>query len=228
MIPATGPIEATGSRRAEPDVYWRLRKQLSDDFTVIHSIPRLSSVAREIDGRPVPTGEIDFLVLHPGLGLLAIEVKGGVLGYDRTRVVYLRTGEKLDPIRQVRRGAHGLARWLKEQSGLRVRIGYAVLLPDSEVKERLLPPALIDPTVSPPQAIVIDRRDLHGLGEKVRDLMQYWREVLALVPLGANRVDKLVELICPEGGCSPSWPTRIKSSARRTSSTTPGRTRPTR
>jgi hypothetical protein len=57
---------------------------------------------------------------EPARGLLAVEVKGEVLGYDRHEFVYLRTGEKVDPLRQVRRGTHGLARWLKEQGGLRV------------------------------------------------------------------------------------------------------------
>ena len=48
----------TGSNQAEPDIYWRLKKQLPDDFVVIHSLPWLASVAKEIDGRSVPTGEI--------------------------------------------------------------------------------------------------------------------------------------------------------------------------
>lgn len=210
MIPPTGPNLATGSRRAEPDIYWRLQKQLPDEFTVIHSIPWLSSVARAIDGRPVPTGEIDFLILHPELGLLAIEVKGGVLAYDRTEFVYLRTGERLDPVRQVRRGTHGLENWLKAQGNSAVKIGYALLLPDSEVKGRPLPPALFDPTVSPPREIAMDRPDLHELGEKVQGVMRYWRQTLNARPLGAARVQKLVDLICPEADYSPSWLGRIE------------------
>jgi hypothetical protein len=210
MIPPTGPNMSTGSLRAEPDIYWRLRNQLPDEFTVIHSVPWLSSAGSAVAGRPVPTGEIDFLVLHPDLGLLAVEVKGGALGYDRSEFVYLRTGERLDPVRQVRRGTHGLEGWLKGQDGLPVRIGYAVLLPDSAVAGRPLPPSLIDTTVSPPQAIVFDRDDLHTLGEKVKALMLYWQRTLGTRPLGGERVEKLVDLICPEADYSPGWRTRIE------------------
>lgn len=201
---------ATGSRHAEPDIYWRLRNQLSDEFTVIHSIPWLSSVASAIDGRPVPTGEVDFLILHPDLGLLAVEVKGGVLGYDRNEFVYLRTGDRLDPIRQVRRGTHGLESWLKKQGEAGVRIGYAVFLPHSEVAGRPLPPALLDPTVSPPQPITADKRDLHELGEKVQELIRYWRQVLRTRPLGTPRIEQLIDLICPVADYTPRWRTRIE------------------
>lgn len=123
MFPEVGP-QNTGSTRAEPDIYWQLSKKLSDEFTVIHSLPWLASVAKEIDGRSVPTGEIDFLILHQSLGILAVEVKGGILSYDRTEFVYKRTGNRLDPIRQVSRGTHALARWLSDSGAGKWRIGY--------------------------------------------------------------------------------------------------------
>ena len=106
----------TGSPLAEPNIYRRLEAQLSDDFVVIHSVPWLSGAAQAIDGRAVPIGEIDFLILHPDLGILALEVKGGEIMYNRTHFVYLLSGEKLDPLRQVQRGVFGLADWLRKQT----------------------------------------------------------------------------------------------------------------
>jgi hypothetical protein len=64
-------------------------------------LPWLGQIASEIDGRAVPTGEIDFLILHPKLGILAIEVKGGALKYERHQFVVLRSGRMIDPITQV-------------------------------------------------------------------------------------------------------------------------------
>lgn len=225
MIPENGPHLATGSERAEPDIYWRLAKQLPDDFTVIHSIPWLSAAAKAIDNRAVPTGEIDFLVLHPVLGLLAIEVKGGVLGYDRNEFVYVRTGQRIDPVRQVRRGTHSLAQWIKEQGGPGLKIGYALLFPDSETTERALPPALIDPTVSPQQRIVLDRRDLPNLGDRIQSVMKYWRKALAAQALGEQRVKEIVKLIGPIADYTPSWRTRIQDDNRTWLRLTPEQTK---
>jgi hypothetical protein len=59
MYPKNGPVK-NDSYIAEPTVYKALATQLSDEFIVIHSIPWLAQVAKEIDGRNVPTGEIDF------------------------------------------------------------------------------------------------------------------------------------------------------------------------
>src|SRR5258708_2867772 len=123
MIPENGPVE-NDSSQAEPDFYWRLAKQLPDDFVIIHSLPWLSAAARQIDGRDVPTGEIDFLLFHPQYGILAIEVKGGRLKYDGTKFILISTNEAIDPIRQVRRGTHALAQYLGSMTGKGYKIGY--------------------------------------------------------------------------------------------------------
>jgi hypothetical protein len=85
---------SSASRTAEPIVYKRLSEQLSDEFTVIHSLPWLGSAASEIDGRPVLTGEIDFLIFHQDLGILAIEVKGGKFIIDKGEFFVKRKNNK--------------------------------------------------------------------------------------------------------------------------------------
>ncbi|MBZ9067305.1 NERD nuclease, partial [Escherichia coli] len=63
MIPAFGPID--NNSYGEKTVYTLLKEGLSDDFTVIHSLPWLSAATRNLGVKLPPSGEIDFLVLHP-------------------------------------------------------------------------------------------------------------------------------------------------------------------
>ncbi len=211
MFPKIGP-QNTGSAKAEPDIYWRLEKQLSDDFTVIHSLPWLASVAKEIDDRPVPTGEIDFLILHKDLGILAVEVKGGIFTHDRTEFVYKRTGEKIDPIRQVRRGVHALSRWLCESGAGKWRIGYCIIFPHSEFREAI-PIALIDRTVKPAKPIALDIRHLSSLGDHLQEIMRYWKRSLDIWKVNEREIENLIDIILPSSDYTPCWQTRFEYDA---------------
>lgn len=208
MFPEFGPKD-TGSYRAEPDVYWRLSKQLPDDFYVIHSLPWLSAAAKEIDNRFVPTGEIDFLIFHHELGVLALEVKGGAIVHQSNGFAYKKTGQVFDPVTQVRRGTHGLAEWLRNHNAGNWRIGYAVVFPNSETSGRALPPALVDMSVKESQKIVIDIRDLKELGARIIEIMQYWKKALGTTPPGRKKVLELKEVLLPDVDYSPYWLTRI-------------------
>lgn len=208
MYPELGP-QNTGSDRAEPDIYWRLAKQLDDDFTIVHSLPWLATAAKEIDGRDVPTGELDFLILHPQLGILAIEVKGGILSHHRTQFTYKRTGQTIDPIRQVRRGTHALAEWIAKSGGGYRKIGYCLLFPDSEMSGNTVPPALFDATSTPPQNIALDIKHLPELGKHIQVVMAYWKKSLGVSGISQKDINILVELLLPLADYTPSWQTRI-------------------
>jgi hypothetical protein len=110
MIPSCGP--APTKSRGEPFIYYFLKEQLTDDFTVIHSLPWLSAAAREISGSKAVTGEIDFLILHPIFGVLALEVKGGVHRVEGLAFVHVKSGTQTCVVEQTRANVHGLARWL--------------------------------------------------------------------------------------------------------------------
>jgi len=60
-------------RSSEITVYEALSNQLQKDFLVFYSSPWLGT---NFDGSE-KDGEADFIVAHPNLGLLVIEVKGG-------------------------------------------------------------------------------------------------------------------------------------------------------
>ncbi len=209
MFPTDSPQD-TGSRTAEPIVYRRLKEQLSDEFVVIHSLPWLASVAKEIDSRSVPTGEIDFLILHQNLGILAIEVKGGIFTYNRTEFVYKRTGQVIDPVRQVRRGVHALAKLLHESGAGSWRIGYCLIFPESEMQEAI-PISLIDFTVQPPQPIVFDISDLNNLGTNIQDVMTYWKKSLSTWQITKKQFEKLIDVLLPSADYTPCWQTRINN-----------------
>jgi len=225
MIPSSGPI-SNASYVAEPAIYRGLAEQLSDDFTVIHSLPWLSQVAAEIDGRAAPTGEIDFLLLHPRLGILAIEVKGGILRYEHPHFVLTRTGKQIDPITQVRRGAHQLAYRLTEAGAVYYfKIGYALAFPESAMQGKPIPPALEDVTGGQPENICIDRLSLPRIGERVKEIMLYWKRTLKTRDLTREAIERAVALLCPIVDYTPRWTDRIKEDTERWLLLTPQQSR---
>src|SRR5258708_3755946 len=129
MIPADWP--ALSGSRAECDLYLIFKEQLSHDFVVIHSVPWLTDVASRRSSTVAPTGEVDFLILHPEYGVLAIEVKGGRHSIRNNQYVHVRSGRQVPVVKQVRDNAHGLSRWFDPSLGMQGRIGYAIALPDS-------------------------------------------------------------------------------------------------
>lgn len=208
MYPKGGPVR-NASYTAEPTVYHALARQLSDDFVVIHSIPWLAQVAKEVDGRHVPTGEIDFLILHQTLGILALEVKGGKIHYEHNMAV-LPNGNRFDPVAQVRRGIHGLAQWVFKASGISYRFGYGVVFPQSIVKGRSLPPALIDMTNGTPQSICLDQQDLSAVGTHVKHIMHYWQTALNNRPLSQTTITTIIKLLIPDPDFTPTWVERFE------------------
>jgi len=80
MWPKRIPYEVRNNelRAAECKVFDRLERQLDSSFVVFYSRPWLGI---RPDGSEID-GECDFMVAHPDLGILAIEVKGGLISYD--------------------------------------------------------------------------------------------------------------------------------------------------
>jgi Nuclease-related domain len=111
MYPADGPAQDTWSF-GERQLYDVLRRDLCDDYHVIHSTPWR---ARSNSGR-MRTGEADFVIIHPQHGILVLEVKGGAISVEgRTKRWYTRklrgnTREKAhrikDPFRQGQDSMH--------------------------------------------------------------------------------------------------------------------------
>ena len=68
--------------KPERDVARVLIEQLPNNVTVLHSYPWLRADRNDRTGKfTLREGEADFLVIWPDMGLLVIEVKGGVIDY---------------------------------------------------------------------------------------------------------------------------------------------------
>ncbi|AOK67852.1 nuclease-related domain-containing DEAD/DEAH box helicase [Burkholderia multivorans] len=207
MIPSDGPSDTDSA--AERDLYSLFREQLSDEFVVFHSLPWLTTVTRQGGTKLLgpPTGEIDFLILHAELGMLAIEVKGGRYAIRNNRFVKV-TGKAVPVIQQIRRNAHGFADQFDPALEMRGRIGYAVAFPDSSFDRQALPPALRGGAGADADiAILMD--DIARIGECVRRIMKQWAVRLGKEPLGEQKLNQIVTLISPCDDGEPTWSTRI-------------------
>lgn len=210
MIPARGPQDTDS--RGEEKIYDLLKQGLPDEFTVIHSFPWLASDVKKIDPKYAPTGEIDFLIIHESLGLLTLEVKGGVQRVEDGLFIYVRTGGSNNHLQQMRKNMHGLAQWLGSGSELYLRIGYGLIVPDSVFGEDAKIPGFVDPTVTPHQSLLIDRMsmDASALADRIRQLMAYWKKTLNNPVLGADRTTRLIDALCPTYDGTPTWGNRVE------------------
>jgi hypothetical protein len=207
MIPSCGPAP-TGSE-GERALYFLLKEQLSGDFTVIHSLPWLSSAVRQMSDGQAVKGEIDFLILHPDLGALVLEVKGGAHKIHNLAFVHIKTGTTTRAVEQLHRNVHGLARWLGVNPSLRIRLGYALVFPHSNFEGKITSTALVDTTSGTPQNICLDQSSVSNIGSQVREIMAYWRRALSNPPLGQERMAVLIKTLCPEFDGTPSWASRV-------------------
>lgn len=208
MIPNSGPVQ-NDSPVAEPTIYWALQKQLDDQFTVIHSIPWLCAAVHQIDGRRAPTGETDFLILHPELGILGIEAKGGNISSDRKGLYLTHTGKRLDPLTQVKRNVFAINRVLKEHGWQFQRLGYAVAFFNADLSGRPLPSGYADWSTGKEQRITIDINDVPRIGACVEELMRYWKNVLRLPRLTKDGVERIIDVLLPTTGYPAGWNARI-------------------
>ena len=208
MIPDFGPAETDSYR--EPLVYNQLKAQLPNDFTVIHSLPWLAAATQQLSGeRKPPTGEIDFLILHPQLGVLALEVKGGTYRIQGAAFVLIRTGQRVGVVRQTRNNSHGLARWLTGNNSMSAPIGYAFCFPDSHFSVDALPPAMRDPGTGGPHSLMLDMGAMPKLGRRVIEIMTYWANKLRIDPLGEQKVSELIKALCPDFDGTPQWGLKV-------------------
>jgi hypothetical protein len=112
-----------------------LAQSLDDSWSVYYSRPwwGISSTGGEIDG------EADFVVAHPDMGVLFLEVKGGLVAHDPKTEKWTskdRNGVShsiKDPIAQAMKSKHELHKKFKADfswPAQRVRLRHGVLLPD--------------------------------------------------------------------------------------------------
>ncbi|MEH8018948.1 DEAD/DEAH box helicase family protein [Rheinheimera muenzenbergensis] len=213
MYPSYGP-KSNSSAIAEPLVYQLFKEQLDDTFHVIHSIPWLSSFVTEMRGDKSPNGEVDFLVIHETLGILAVEVKGGVLNHDVNGFFYTKESgfgvSRIDPALQLSRGVYALQSWFR-QNGIEIKIGSAFCFPGSQIPPSSLPPGYADFNQYTKVSLVIDKPSLPRFGEKISEIMSFHKQNLGSVQFKAFQIQKMIEMILPTIDAMPCWISRVNS-----------------
>lgn len=138
MWPRKLPPDITTNtlRSTECRVYHRLESVLENPFVVFYSRPWLGM---RPDGEEID-GECDFVVAHPDLGILTVEVKGGAVSYypeDNQWTSKDRWGYEhniKNPVNQARVSKHQILNKLKMSrlwTPKRIRARHCVILPDS-------------------------------------------------------------------------------------------------
>ena len=158
--------------QAEIELFDTFQQQLSDHFTVIHSVAWLGI---RKSGAPPTDGEADFVVLHPRMGILIMEVKGGKIGIDSQSGWYTvrrdNTSSNIkDPFDQVRRNKYALRdkiRSLPNWQGPVPSLGHAVAFPDGVIDLPALGP-------DRPSEIILMHTDLEDIESWIRDCMKFW------------------------------------------------------
>lgn len=128
-------VRANHRRGAECRVYDALRAQLESPWVVFYSRPWLGVDHRGHDKE----GEADFVVVHPDLGMLVIEVKGGIISRDAGSGEWYSTDAQgfrhriKDPAAQASRNKHGLLDVLSGDPrwhGRHINACHGVVFPD--------------------------------------------------------------------------------------------------
>ena len=190
MYPTSLPDDVASA--AERRLFRLFQAQLPDDFVVLHSVEWLVR-ERRFDR----DGEADFLIVHPDLGILVLEVKGGGVRVDDQSGTWStvdRHGEehvlKRSPFDQAKHNAYALRDKLEEMPATRpfeYRVEYGVALPDVTVGSDGI-------GAYGHREKIIDSTDLPALEAAVRRVMGPPGEVS---PLPKAAVDAVVDAFKP-------------------------------
>lgn len=147
----------TEGQSAERSVWEALRRTLPDDAVLAHSVQLR-------DGRA--EHEIDILVLWPGVGMAAIEVKGGRISVENGQWLQSDRGgsHKIQsPVVQSQSSHHALKNWLGRQLGtpLTSRFAYMVAFPYTSVPKEW-------GMAGCPRTLVLDDKQCESPAELVR------------------------------------------------------------
>jgi len=182
---------------AERKLYPLFESLLGPQFHVFHSVtwqvPDVRSGATD--------GEADFLIAHPQLGLLDLEVKGGHITFDGPSARWFSNRTPIDdPFDQAKKNKYSLLKLLKGLPHWRnkwLSIGHAVAFPDAAVYGSL--------RLDAPRDIVMDASDLATLEQWVTQAMQHWRgQEGHFTELGSEGINALAAVL------SASWDLRLR------------------
>jgi hypothetical protein len=189
------------SLKPERDVARSLVEQLPEDCIVYHSYPWLKADRNDRNGNTtLKEGEADFVVVHPDLGLLILEVKGGTVEYDADCHLWYRClsndGRKeiKDPFYQARNNAHLLVEQIVKhsfpgESDLPCTFGYAVVFPDCTYSGPMPPGG--------DNSIILTTKDLPYFDRRIPDILKKWCRSSKPRPLSGDELRGIVKALSP-------------------------------
>ena len=183
MFPDVLPSQLAEDNRGETKLFNALKAQLNNDWIVYHNVylherPSLDSRQRD--------GEIDFVLSHPKLGILVIEVKGGVfISYVPEQDEWRSTNKGLEsykihnPYNQARKNKYSLLETISRIKGWEIKdykdlnnfitVGYCVAFPDVTRIHGNLPQYAV-------KEITLLEFDCNNLAKRIPMLMDYYRK----------------------------------------------------
>jgi len=156
----------------EYSLWSSFQEQLSNKYWVLW---RVNWVAPGRGGQAYD-GEVDFIVIHPDMGILLIEVKGGGIAFDASSDKWTSTDRNRqvhtikDPVEQVKKSKYALMEKLKTLPGWGDKwfeLGHAVAFPNCKMTSSALAPDL-------PGDILIDGGHLEDIHGKIESIFKYW------------------------------------------------------
>ena len=118
MIPEDRRENEFNNSIGEKVLYEELKRQLTDDYVVFHSVNIAAQVFK--DHGYFVNKELDFIVFHPGKGMLCIEVKAGQIKFEDLRIHQRKARhyedsyytdeefEEINPLKQIEPAVHSL------------------------------------------------------------------------------------------------------------------------
>ena len=179
---------------AERKLFEIFKNELSNDFTVFHSVAWVSRTNKS----GTLDKEIDFLIAHPQKGILVIEVKGGRIQFDGSTGNWSsvdrngKTHNIKNPINQAKDARYSLYRKLKTVKSTRMfkyPIYHAICFPDITVEH--------DIKLDIPKMIVIDQYDIGRLETTINHIYEYWGRNIVIGAPTSKGINALVSLLAP-------------------------------
>jgi len=146
--------------------FYQASRELPFGYTVLYSYKYLQSDEEDFTS---PTREADFIIVHPCLGYLVVEVKQGDIAYVNGRWCEFKRGDyrplSKDPVEQARRTMFAILDEYKKHTGDRfpLSIKYAICFPECNKITGEFPPDLDERSV-----FLFD--DLKNLNQKILNL----------------------------------------------------------
>ncbi|MDA0350419.1 MAG: ATP-dependent helicase [Verrucomicrobia bacterium] len=198
-------ILAAHDSEAEARVYRSLRDQLSEDVTVLYSVPWI-----ETSKSGSTDGETDFVVIDPSRGVLALEVKGGTSevgpgGRWSTRGANGAIVPIKNPFQQGVKSKNVLRRQIHSITGVdtdSMVFGHCVALPDTYASPGNL-------GLDAPNEILLVEGDFESVEGKINSIFEYWSDREHRM-LPTDIVDLITSRIFPRQVIGPSLGVEVR------------------